>query len=276
MDTNSPQFNNDEIDLKDLLKKIIRALERGTKTVILSVVLGAVLGLAYFFYSTTKYSSSMVISSDILVLSNIQALFEPFEDLIEDGDTLVLAERLNVDPADAAKLKKLEVEEVFDGENPSYCEIIATVTDNSVLPQLQDGILAFLENNEFVKRRVAIREAKYNVLIDKIDKDIRGIDSLKTRVQGNSLFGSSSSGSNILMMEPANLFRVSLEMAEKRQDLLGQLDLNESIELFRGFTPSSKPSSPSWIICLVTGLAGGLIIGFAILFFKEMDRYVRS
>lgn len=271
-----PQPNDDEIDLKDLLKTIIRALERGTKTVILSVLLGGVLGMAYFFYTSITYSSSMVISSDILVLANIQALFEPFGELIEENDTIAIAERLRIDNLAAAKIKKLKVEGVFDGENTGYCEIITTVTDNSILSQLQEGILTFLENNEFVKRRVAIREDKFNTLIDKINKDIEGVDSLKTKVQGSSLFGSSSLGSNVLMMEPANLFRVSMEMAERKQDLLGQLALNDSIELFRGFTPSAKPSSPSWIVCLVTGLAGGLIIGFAILFFKEMDRYVRT
>lgn len=275
--TTPPQLHhNDEIDLKDLLKKTIRALERGTITIILSVLLGAILGLAYFFYSSTTYSSSMVISSDILVLSNIQALFDPFEDLIGDKDSTTIADRLNINKEDAAKIKKFEVEAIFGSENTGNCEIIVTVTDISVLPQLEEGILNFLENNKFVKRRVALREEKYNALLEKIDNDIKGIDSLKTKVQGSNLFGASTMGSNVLMMEPANLFRVSLEMAERRQDLLGQLALNDSIELFRGFTPSSKPSSPSWILCLVGGLVGGLIIGFTILFFKEIDRYVRS
>lgn len=276
---NSSQPYNDEIDLKDLLKKIVDVLSKGTKTIILSVVLGAVLGLTYFFNINTKYQSKLVLSSEVLVLANVQALLSPFEPLIEERNFALLAERLGVDEETAAKIKEIEVKSTFEKESDNkelvnYFEVTATVTDNDILPQLQEGIVNFLQNNEFVQKRVALKEDGLKTLIDRIDKEIAQIDSVKTKI-GQSVPLSATSP-NVVLMEPSNLYEQALKMAEKQQLYKTQLALIESFQVVQGFTPYEKPSSPSWIICLVTGLAGGLIIGFAILFFKEMDRYVRS
>lgn len=276
---NSSQPYNDEIDLKDLLKKIIDVLSRGTKTIILSILLGAILGLAYFFNSKTTYESNMILSSEVLVLANVKALLDPFEPLIEEGNLAVLAERLGVDEGIAAKIKEIEVKSTFEKESDNkepvnYFEVTATVTDNDILPQLQEGIVNFLQSNEFVQKRVALKEEGLKTLIARINKEIAQIDSVKEKM-GQSVALSATSP-NVVLMEPSNLYEQALLMAEKQQEYKTQLALIESFQVVQGFTPYEKPSSPSWIICLVTGLAGGLIIGFAILFFKEMDRYVRS
>lgn len=275
----SSPYNNDEIDLKDLLKKIVDILTRGTKTIILSVMLGAVLGLAYFFNVKTTYRSNMVLSSEVLVLANIQTLFAPFESLIEEGNIKAMAQRLEMEEAAVSKLKDLTVKNVFEKESDnkekvSYFEVTATITDNSILPQLQEGIVHFLQRNEFVQKRAAIKEEGLKTLIERIDKEIAQIDSVKRKI-GESVALNATSP-NVVLMEPSNLYEQALLMAEKQQEYRMQLALVESFQVVQGFTPFSRPSSPSWILCLVTGLGGGLIIGFAILFFKEMDRYVRS
>lgn len=276
----TPHHSNDnEIDLKDLLKKIIDVLSRGTKTIILSVLLGAILGLAYFFNSSITYKSNMILSSEVLVLANVQGLLDPFNSLLGEGNFSLLSERLGVDEGIAAKIKEIEVKSTFEKESDNkelvnYFEVTATVTDNDILPQLQEGIVNFLQNNEFVQKRVTLKEEGLKTLIARINKEIAQIDSVKQKI-GQSVPLSATS-SNVVLMEPSNLYEQALKMVEKQQEYTAKLALIDSFQVVQGFTPYAKPSSPSWIICLVTGLAGGLIIGFAILFFREMDRYVRS
>lgn len=280
MNDNPATFqHNDEIDLKDLLKKIIGVLSRGTKTIILSILLGAILGLAYFFNSSITYKSNMILSSEVLVLANVQGLLDPFNSLLEEGNFSLLSERLGIDEEMVAKIKEIEIKSVFEKETDNkepvnYFEVTVTVTDNNILPQLQESIVRFLQNNEFVQKRVALKEDGLKTLIDRIDKEIAQIDSVKEKI-GQSVPLSATSP-NVVLMEPSNLYEQALKMVEKQQQYKMQLALVESFQIVQGFTPYEKPSSPSWIICLVTGLGGGLIIGFAILFFREMDRYVRS
>src|SRR5690606_11010854 len=234
----TPQSNDDEIDLKDLLKKIINILSRGTKTIILSILLGAILGLAYFFNSKTTYESNMILSSEVLVLANVKALLDPFEPLIEEGNLAVLAERLGVDEGIAAKIKEIEVKSTFEKESDNkekmnYFEVTATVTDNDILPQLQEGIVNFLQNNEFVQKRVALKEDGLKTLIDRIDKEIAQIDSVKTKI-GQSVPLSATSP-NVVLMEPSNLYEQALKMAEKQQLYKTQLALIESFQVVQGF-----------------------------------------
>lgn len=276
----TPHHSNDnEIDLKDLLKKIIDVLSRGTKTIILSVLLGAILGLAYFFNSSITYKSNMILSSEVLVLANVQGLLDPFNSLLEEGNFSLLSERLGIDEEMVAKIKEIEIKSVFEKETDNkepvnYFEVTVTVTDNNILPQLQESIVRFLQDNAFVQKRVALKEDGLKTLIDRIDKEIAQIDSVKEKI-GQSVPLSATSP-NVVLMEPSNLYEQALKMAEKQQEYKMRLALIESFQVVQGFTPYEKPSSPSWILCLVAGLGGGLIIGFTLLFFKEMDRYVRS
>lgn len=279
MNTSPSQVNDDEIDLKDLLKKIINVLSRGTKTIILSILLGAVLGLTYFFNSGISYKSSIVLSSEVLVLANVQALLGSFNPLLEEGNLPLLSERLGIKEEMAAKIKNIEVNSIFEKESDNkgtvnYFEVTVTVADNDILPLLQEGIVRYLQNNEFVQKRVTLKEEGLKTLIARIDKEIAQIDSMKTKIGGGIALNATSP--NVVLMEPSNLYEQALLMAEKQQQYKMQLALVESFQVVQGFTPSSKPSSPSWKICLVAGLGGGLIIGFAILFFRELDRYVRS
>lgn len=281
MNENSPvhHYQDDEIDLKDLLKKVIKVLERGTKAIFLSVLLGAVLGLGYFLNSGVSYQSSLVLSSDILKLANIEALFTPLELLLDEGNTALVSQKLHIEEELAEKLIALEVKSVFENETLnqepiSYFEITAMVSDNAILPELQQGLIEYLTNNDYVKRRVALDKEKLKVLIENVDNEIKEIELLKNRIESGSVLNSGSS--NVVLMEPSNLYQQSMMMFEKKQAFIKELALVESIEVVKEFTPFSKPSSPSWILCLVMGFAGGLILGFAILFFREMDRYVRS
>ena len=276
----APHYNDDEIDLKDLLKKIVHALERGLKIILLSVLLGAILGVAYYLRGNVTYQSSMVLRSNILVLPNIEVIIDPIKQLLDEGNKKLLSQNLNLDEDALDALTGLEVESVFEKESDnkeeeaSYFEITATVSDNAILPALQKGIIAYLQNNDFVKRRVAIKEESLKTLIEKVDNELKEIELLKKRVEDGSVL--TAGGSNVVLMEPSNLYQQSLAMAEKKQKYVEELALVESIQVVKDFTPFSKPSSPSWVLCLVVGLAGGLIIGFALLFFKELGRYVRS
>lgn len=276
---NVPDYNDDEIDLKDLLKKIIGVFERGTKIILLSVLVGAILGLSYFFYSSIKYQSNLILSSDILELEHVQALFNPIESLLSEGNLELLAREFKIDEDVANQLKAIEVENIIEREADNeeelnYFKIAATVSNNEVLPELQQGIIKYLENNEFVKKRVELNREKFRILIQKVDNELKEIDLLKRRIEEGAIL--SSGGSNVVLMEPSNLYEQSLLMNEKKQSYIERLALIQSFEVVKKFTPFNEPFSPSWILCLVVGLAGGLIIGFAILFFKEIDSYVRS
>ena len=277
--TNPSHYNDDEIDLKDLLKKIIGALERGTKIIFLSVLLGAILGLGYFFRSPVTFQSSLVLSSNILKIENIQALFNPIGLLLDEGNLELLGQEFQVNDSIATGLQGIEVASIFEKESEneeevSYFEITATVRDSQILPELQKGIIHYLENNEFVKKRVELNQNKFETLIKQVDNELKEIDLLKKRIEEGGIL--SSGGSNVVLMEPSNLFEQSLLMMEKKQKYIESLALVQSIDVVKGFTPFNDPSSPSWTLCLVVGLAGGLIIGFAVIFFKEMDRYVRG
>src|SRR5690606_28567983 len=93
---------NDEIDIKELLKNVIKVLERGTKIILIAVVIGAIVGIIYSFKIGKTFESSMVLRSDILVLENVEALFDPLILLMDEDNTATLGERLLLDDGKAS------------------------------------------------------------------------------------------------------------------------------------------------------------------------------
>src|SRR5690606_20080337 len=115
-----------------------------------------------------SFQSSLVLSSNILKLANIETLFEPIKTLLSEGNTELVSQKLKIDENVVKKLLALEVNSIFENEalnqEPiSYFEVTAKVSDNAILQDLQYGIIMYLTTNDYLKKRVALNKDKLKV-----------------------------------------------------------------------------------------------------------------
>ena len=78
------QVNNDEIDLVELLVKVVLLVKRNLIQIILFFVIGTGLGYAYASLAPKVYESKMLVSSEILTESYSEKLFENLQNLIKE------------------------------------------------------------------------------------------------------------------------------------------------------------------------------------------------
>lgn len=276
----SRHASGDEIDLGLLLLKIIKKIKKNFKVVLSFLIFGLLCGLAYFFTSQPKYESTMVVNSKILTENNATNLLESLQELIDDKYYTLLASQLKIEDSVAEKVYEINVDALNEGEDESetkeqvFLQIAVTVSDTGILPQLEKGIINFLENNQYANRRVSLKRERFTALITETQEEINQIDSLKNKVDAGLLL--QGQGANVVMMEPVNIYTASIALFEKKQDYIEQLELANSIHLVKGFIAFQKPVSPKLMINVISGMALGVFVAIIIIFFSETWIYLKK
>jgi hypothetical protein len=270
---------SDEIDLLELLARIVLTIKNNYTLIIGAFLIGAVLGVGYTQIVPKTYESSMLVSTDILNQSISKTLVEDINKLIGEGNLGTLSNKLNLSEREASTLGKLEIKstvEKSDGitkEAKNYLTITCQVRDNTIWPNLQRGLLNYLESNEYVKIRVDQNRKYYNQIIEKIDKEL--IDLVELKITINSGKISQTGKDNLVLFDPTTVNSKILELNKEKIKLQNALETVNKFQLVDGFIVFEKPVSPQLSVSLAAGASMGLIFVALFLGFKSLRKIIR-
>lgn len=271
------QFNNDEIDLVELLVKVVLLIKRNLLQIVLFFIVGTGLGYAYASLAPKVYESKMLISSDILTESYSEKIFLTLEKLINEKNSGELASKLNVNPTVVESLSKLKIESALKDKPSSeeakkFFSITAELTDQSNLTELQTGILSFLRQNDFVKARDDQKRKSFNELIQKTEAEIKSLEEFKNSIYKGDFF-KDNKGS--IMFDPTEVNSKIVELT--RQKGLYEKEFLEanSVQVVEGFTRFDKPIWPKKSVSLAAGATLGLFLVGIMIAFKSIRKLVR-
>jgi len=270
------QPKSDEIDLQELAINIVRYFMRYAWFISSCTAAGIVLGVVGYNLMPDKFESHMILQSDILTESYTEKMTERLDVLVRGNNDSILATRFNLSHADAEAIRLINIESVkekvkADEEDQSTNFLVTVEVDNkSILPKLQEGIINYFHNNEFVKARVRQREESLRLIVDELDKEIQSLDSLRERIgQGKPVYSKSA---EMMMVDPANIYKMIVELTEKKIEYKDKLDLSAGIQVVEGFIPVKKPASPKLPIAILAGLALGFFGSIAALTLQKLVR----
>ncbi|MGE0588257.1 MAG: Wzz/FepE/Etk N-terminal domain-containing protein [Cyclobacteriaceae bacterium] len=269
--------NNDEIDLVELLVKIVLLIKRNLVQIIIFFVVGTGLGYAYAMIAPKVYESKMLVSSEILTESYSEKLFETLEKLINEKNIQELSSKLGLGENECEYLSKLTIESALKDkpqkeDEKKFFLITAEITNQDILPKLQDGLLNFLQENDYVKVRVDQRKNYYKSLIQKVEDEIKSLEGFKTRIYDGKFL--ENTGGN-LMFDPTEVNSKIVELSKEKGSLLMSLELVNSVQLVEGFTSFEKPVWPKKSVSLAAGATLGLFLVGALIAFKSIRKLVR-
>lgn len=270
--------NSDEIDLLELLAKIVITIKSNILSIIIAFVIGSILGLGYYHLVPKVYESKMILLSDILTSSYSERITESLDYLIKEENDEVLSTRLGISEREASSITKIEIESVkqetkeIESESSTFIITVRT-EDKTILPNLQEGLINHLRNNEYVKVRVRQRQDFYKAMIEKVGIEINSLDSLKRRLfSGQPIYSKSS---EMMLVDPTNIYSKIIDLNKEQIGYKNSLELVNSIQLVEGFTVYNKPVSPKLSISLVAGASFGLFMVALLIGFKSLRKIVR-
>jgi len=268
------QKKNDEIDVTDLFIKIINVFKANFWAIVLFIAIGIALGTTYYFATRKIYQSQMIISSNILTEPFCMALFNNASRYIDEGNAKMLATQFHISEEVAQQIVSLEVQTVTKGTStdPKGSErflITAEVLDLKILPELQQGIIAYLESNDFVKTRVEQNKNFFKQMLARVEKEIADMEEFKIRIFKGDFFQNAKGN---VMFDPTIVNSKILELTDKKITYQNSLEIANSVQLIDGFTRFEKQIRPKLSLSLTSGFLAGLGMALAFMLIRFVSK----
>lgn len=194
----------EELNLKELFANFVKFTSRNLKLLFFFVCFGVFFVILFQKFKTPYYETKSICMSGISEYERQ----EQVEDLsqrtaidlinhlqinIDNKDFNQIAEALGVNFSVASTIKKIEAEQLYqqDMDEKFYAlnkfEILLVVYDNKKIAEIQDGLIYYFENNEFIFNYHA-RYIESNInLISNIEGEIQLLRDIRVEGSKNNL-----------------------------------------------------------------------------------------
>jgi outer membrane lipopolysaccharide assembly protein LptE/RlpB len=251
--------STDEIDLLKLIMDGYRTLRKNLALLIVCSLLGILTAVALIYLAKNKYSSSMMITTDLLSQSEAEFIFNEL-------DRTDSVPGLNKHQGRSIKNLSFSVE-----DNPEdktvYLKVNAEVITAEIYPVLEDVILDYLNKTNPVVRNRKERTMIYNEMLKKIDEEIAGMEAVKKQTDTKA-FAS--------FISPADLYTKTVELYQKRTEIKAGLEHIQSIHLVKGFGSLMKETKMAMHIAGFIGFVSGIFLALIIIFIRFLDNYSKA
>ena len=268
---------DEEVDTRKLLLKLL-LLTKTYSPLFAGCILVSILGsIGFYFSKTPVYESKMVISSDLLDFASVSSIVKILDELIKERNYEEVAKKISLDIEQAAKvnnIKVVDIYEVKENTKKGLFQISVMTENNQLLPALQKGIVRFLEENDYVKKRTSIYKNNLKARIYFLQEEIDQIDSLKKKIETKGVIRDEYN--NLLLFDPVTIYQELVLLFERKLELEKEMKIADSFEVVEGFTPFQKPVHPQLVVYLLTGFIVGSFITVIIVSLWELKSFVRK
>jgi hypothetical protein len=259
-----------EMDLTQILKRLMAYFRKNRGIFLVSCVMG--LAIAAFIYklSPRVYTSRLVLESTVLNVHEQMEIVSNWDEQLNTRGYPVLASIFNCDPGMISPVSELKVETVglpMEG-NAAFALVIET-QDTLGLGAMQDALVNGFKNNDYSRRRVAIRTQNLKDEIAKAELQLNALDSAHEIV--DDFRNGVKSGSSQLMLDVSTIPEQRLNIQEKLAVYKEKLAFVNDIQVLQPFLRPKK-ARPILVLFGVVGLLGGFFVGYIF----SLMRVVRS
>ena len=283
--------------------------------ILVMMFLGAVISAGYYFQRKPFFQTALLIQSDYLNNRLVESAVEKLDKLVDPASPEALARELGITDEVAAniieisatpfitegevieieilqeQLRNLKVEQQqitrivnqIEVQNQNAFEIIVKVFDPNIFGDLQTPLVNYFRNNPYVKRRIEINKSNLENEKEKLEQELKQMDSLKgvlvRYIEKSS--GSKEGASNFILgdptvSDPISVFKEDYSLYQLYQRVQRSLYLQEDFEVIDGFTSFDKPASSGLVKTIRDGLLISLVFAYTLVFLIEINRYLNK
>jgi hypothetical protein len=266
------QHPSDELDVMALIRNALLFFSHYGKLLLIVAFTGLLAGAGRFLVTPNLYASTMVIQPAILSDPEQMALIDNWSTMLKKKERPELAQQFRVDVKLLRKvlwIKTAELQKSYAPNNYTAFTLTVLVTDTAVLLPLQKGIEYAIENSEYIKDKLAARKNNLRSLIQTVQQEITRLGNMQTTIETHLQQHTNGGGFMV------NISDISIQIAslqEKKLRAEEELAFTSAIHVLQNFYTPDRPTYPVLLKQLLIGLAGGLILGFAIAFYLYIRR----
>ncbi len=277
--------NRNEIDLIELLLKTYLILRKYIIFLVIPLVIGIVYTIIKSVSKTPIYSSYMIIKAQTdddymytITLKEFQNKYdknpvEIIEKIIKEasnyrshGNIEILSKRMNLTEEKVKQLVSLSTSYKYE-KGEAYSNLLtvhAKATNPELFHELSDGIINFINTNDYFKRQYLSDSILLSNIINKTELKIYELDSIHNQLSKKGIYQS-----NIMIVGEFSTYAESVQLTALKENLMKKMrNLNkvETIEEFYRPVIQEKSFIKGLIInIIISFLVGVFIIMFIII-----------
>lgn len=261
------------------------------------------------------YTSSMIISSEYMNIQVLQSTFTKLNLLCKEKERKGLSEQLGIDRATAQNIDEFKVENFISENDKIEMQILKeqlnnTITDKKdlvekvmkklelnnqfsykitirvydpeIVKPLEEAIVNFLRDNDYVKKRIESNESTLMARKAKLLRESVKLDSLKAVIYENfqTMAKQSREGSNNVILsdkylaDPMSVYWADLSLNSEIQEIDKKLQVRPYFEVVDGLTTIREPASQSTALVLIQTFLGSILLGYILIGLWRFNRYL--
>ncbi|MEO1653426.1 MAG: hypothetical protein AAFU64_07775, partial [Bacteroidota bacterium] len=271
-----------EIDLVVVLANLVAIAQKRLLLLFIFVALG--IGFAYLAYLNNKpvFTTQMVLESRVINYADVNTLLEIQQALVNEENYPQLAQNFQVGLDQAKQIEgiktiNISIKETGRSDKDFIVEskfiIQLRVHQNKALDTLQKGIIQFLENNPYVKTRLAFNREQIQLKIKKIDAELATLDQLKASIQEAI---KNPGNQPVYFTDLGELYQQSVELYEKKIDYETTLKFVDRFHLVEGFTEFAQPTSLGPLGTLIFAAFASILLWILLVTFLEVRLLIKT
>jgi hypothetical protein len=185
----------------------------------------------------------------------------------------LLAKELNISTGAAwqirgiipdAALKDTFVMEKRDS-TMSLFKVTIVLSNMDHVEEIQQGLISYLENNEYVRKRKEARIRTFKEQVAVLDQRIQGLDSVRQLVTSSIV--PRSQGQGIILGEPINpvsIYQAEMSFLKERLYIQERLSTINHIEVLQPFFKLNEYNNPNYDKMLKYAFAASFLFGMLV------------
>lgn len=264
---------NADFDANDILKYFLGSIKKGKRRIFIALVIGTILGVAFYFFKKPIYSSQMMGYSETLKKEIIFNIVEDLQRLIDQSDYEQLKKFLNLSEKSVKSIVALKAQpaierSIYETEESSIFIIEAKVDDLTVLDSLSEAIGHYVDNNRYVKIRLEREKGSILNSIEKMQIEISDLEKLK--IDMREALSKNTYRTNLFLSDIGYSSSKIVELYEKENALKTKLEFLYDIKILSDFVKFKKKKEPRLIVSVLGFQSLALFVLFVFWFFGRV------
>ncbi|MGB8191195.1 MAG: hypothetical protein WCF67_04705 [Chitinophagaceae bacterium] len=237
------------------------------------LLLGTLAGYCLRYVIPPAYKTEAIFISDMIPGRYCTNLLQNLNELRRPKNIPELARTLNISTDAAWQIQGIiptaTQKDTFVVEKRDSSMWLFRVTlimhDMQHLEEIQNGLIYYLENNEYVRKRKAARLKNLITQREDLISRVRSLDSVKTLV--NSSVVSRNQGQGIILGEPINpvsIYQAEVSYLRDRLNIEERIATIDNIELLQPFLKLSEYNHPNYDKLMNYAFAAAFLFGLVV------------
>ena len=276
---------NEEINIRQIFSEFVHFNKRNKSLIFVFILFGIISVILFQNLKPAYYETKAICMSGISEYERLEQLEELSQrtavDLINylqiniaNKDYGQLSDLLSIDKDMTEKIKHIEAEQLYQQDmNEKYYalnkfEISLSVFDNTIIDDVQKGLINYFNNNSFIKQYHKMYIDGNNRLINEIDKEINVLSEMRIQGAKNSL--DLSSVNIISGKEDKTISNQIISLVQLKEDATTNISLLKPLFFVQDFAKTNKTERDIMLWSLLGGFISYLF-SLIISFIKELN-----